>query len=215
MITGQNGVTLRSFVPLDDEWAMLITQRGSLTEKLYDPEHPQPTPLESQVGFVERTSDPRTYFYTKANKHNDYKRDFDVERTQMVSGVPAIGNLQDRAMTELMSNPKGEVIYDRSREHLGSLDIMCIAVRRTVLRAAKALRDHGILPPNVDDTSLDIIRPATVVLPVGADWVKETEALRDGTSGAKAAHEIKPLSYLDILPKEQEAEIVAGGGGGS
>ena len=59
MITGQNGVTLRSFVPLDDEWAMLITQRGSLTEKLYDPEHPQPTPLESQVGFVDRTSDPR------------------------------------------------------------------------------------------------------------------------------------------------------------
>ena len=26
-------------------------------------------------------------------------------------------------MTELMSNEKGEVIYDRSREHLGTLDI--------------------------------------------------------------------------------------------
>ena len=33
MITGGDGVTLRSFVPLDDEWAMLITQRGSLTQK--------------------------------------------------------------------------------------------------------------------------------------------------------------------------------------
>jgi hypothetical protein len=107
------------------------------------------------------------------------------------------------------------VIYDRSHEHLGSLDIMCIAVRRTVIRAAKALRDHGILPANVDNVALDVIRPAQVVLPVGADWVKETEALRDGTSGAKAAHEIKPLSYLDILPKRREEEIVAGGGGGS
>jgi phthalate 4,5-dioxygenase len=193
---------------------MLITQRGSLTEKLYDPEHPQPNPLESQVGFVERTSDPRTYFYTKANKHNDYQRDFDVERTQMVSGVPAIGNLQDRAMTELMSNAKGEVIYDRSREHLGSLDIMCIAVRRTVIRAAKALRDHGILPANVDNVELDTVRPVTVVLPEGADWVAETAPLRDGKSGAKPAHEIKPMGYLDLVPqkKEHEIEVVAGGG---
>ena len=48
MITGGDGVTLRSFVPLDDEWAMLITQRGSLTQKVFDPTTPTPTPLESQ-----------------------------------------------------------------------------------------------------------------------------------------------------------------------
>jgi hypothetical protein len=193
---------------------MLITQRGSYTQKLFDPEHPQPTPLESQVGFVDRTSDPRTYFYTKANKHNDYQRDFQVERTQMVSGVPAIGNLQDRAMTELMSNERGEVIYDRSHEHLGSLDVMCIAVRRRLLRAAKDLRDHGVLPPNVDNVELDIVRPATVVLPEGANWVEATEAIRDGKSGAPPAHEIKPLAYLEGFKRPAEAEVVAGGGGG-
>jgi phenylpropionate dioxygenase-like ring-hydroxylating dioxygenase large terminal subunit len=214
MITGQNGVTLRSFVPLDDEWAMLITQRGSYTQKMFDAEHPQPTPLESQVGFVERTSNPQSYFYTKANKHNDYQRDFNVERTQMVSGVPAIGNLQDRAMTELMSNERGEVIYDRSHEHLGSLDIMCIAVRRRVIKAAKELRDHGILPPNVDNVELDIVRPATVVLPEGTDWVAATEKIRDGKSGMPPAHEIKPLAYLDGFKQTVEAEVVAGGGGG-
>ena len=139
---------------------------------LYFPDSSTPTPLEAPVGFVDRTSDPRTYFYTKANKHNDYKRDFEVERTQMVSGVPAIGNLQDRAMTELMSNEKGEVIYDRSHEHLGSLDIMCIAVRRQLLKAVKAFRDANTLPANVDDVRLDSVRPATVVLPEGANWVK-------------------------------------------
>ena len=47
MITGGNGVVLRSFVPLDDEWAMLITQRGSLTERLYFPDSSTPTPLEA------------------------------------------------------------------------------------------------------------------------------------------------------------------------
>jgi hypothetical protein len=208
MITGGNTVVLRSFVPLDDNWAMLITQRGSLTERMYDPNHAQPTPLESQVGFIERTSDPRTYFMTRANRLNDYNRDYEVERTQMVSGVPAIGNLQDRAMTELMANEKGERIYDRSHEHLGSLDIMVIAVRRQLLKAVKAFSQDGVLPPNVDDVSLDQVRPATVVLPVGADWVKETEPYRRGGGDAPVAWDIKPLHYLQPEP----IEAVGGGG---
>jgi hypothetical protein len=190
---------------------MLITQRGSLTERMYGPNNAFPTPLESQVGFVDRTSDPRTYFMTKANRLNDYNRDYEVERTQMVSGVPAVGNLQDRAMTELMANEKGERIYDRSREHLGSLDIMCIAVRRQVLKAVKAYSQDGVLPANVDDVSLDQVRPATVILPEGADWAQATEAYRKGGPGAPVAWELKPLSYL--TPAEP-IEAVGGGGGG-
>ncbi len=209
MITGANGPSLRSFVPLDDNWAMLITQRGSLTEQMYDPDNAKPTPLESEIGFIDRTSDPRTYFMTKANRLNDYSRDYEVERTQMVSGVPAIGNLQDRAMTELMQNEFGERIYDRSREHLGSLDIMCIAVRRQVIKAVKTFRDEGVLPPNVENASLDTVRPATVILPKGADWVKETEAYRKGPN-TPVAWEMKPLSY--IAPTEP-IEAVGGGGG--
>jgi phenylpropionate dioxygenase-like ring-hydroxylating dioxygenase large terminal subunit len=210
MITGGNTVVLRSFVPLDDEWAMLITQRGSLTQRMYDPGNPLPTPLESQVGFVERTSDPRSYFFTKAHRLNDYNRDYEVERTQMVSGVPAVGNLQDRAMTELMANEKGERIYDRSREHLGSLDLMVIAVRRQLLKAVKARLASGVLPPNVDDVSLDRVRPATVVLPEGADWVEDTKSIRDSDAGAPVAWEVKPLRYL--APAEP---IEAVGGSGS
>ena len=210
MITGGNTVVLRSFVPLDDEWAMLITQRGSLTERMYDPSKPLPNPLESQVGFVDRTSDPRTYYFTRANRLNDYQRDFEVERTQMVSGVPAVGNLQDRAMTELMANERGERIYDRSREHLGSLDLMVIAVRRQLLKTVKAYREEGILPPNVDNVALDRVRPATVVLPEGADWVRDTEKIRSADGGEPVAWEIKPLAYLTKAPP-----IEAAGGGGA
>jgi phthalate 4,5-dioxygenase oxygenase subunit len=199
MITGSNSVALRSFVPLDDEWAMLITQRGSLTEK-YDHATAPPTPMEAQIGYVDRTSNPNSYFYTKANKHNDYLRDYDLEKTMWVSGVPPVGNLQDRAMTELMSNEKGEVIYDRSHEHLGTLDVMCITVRRTVLKAAKALRDTGTLPPNVDNQRLNRVRHATVVLPKGADWVKETELVRDADAGLSVAWEKKPLHQSALAP---------------
>jgi phenylpropionate dioxygenase-like ring-hydroxylating dioxygenase large terminal subunit len=203
MITGNDGVTLRSFVPLDDEWAMLITQRGSLTQRIHDMGVAAPINLEKSIGFVERTSDPRTYFYTKANKHNDYWRDHEAEKTKLVCGVPPVGNLQDRAMTELMSNDKGEVIYDRSHEHLGSLDVMVIAVRRQLLRAVKAMRDDGVLPPNVDDVSLDRIRHATVILPKGADWVAETEALRDSDAGMPVAWEMKPLRQPELEPVPQ------------
>ncbi len=205
MITGGDGVTLRSFVPLDDEWAMLITQRGSLTQRVYDPNSKGNNALEKEIGFVQRTSDPRTYFYTNANKHNDYSRDYEAERTTRVSGVPAIGNLQDRAMTELMSNDKGEVIYDRSHEHLGSLDVMVIAVRRQLLRAVKALRDNGTPPPNVENQQLNRIRHATVILPTGADWVRETEQLRDSEAGLGVAWEMKPLSETGLSPKLETA----------
>jgi hypothetical protein len=200
MITGANGVTLRSFVPLDDEWAMLITQRGSLIEPIHDMAAAVPINLEKSIGFVERTSDPRTYFYTKANKHNDYWRDYEAEKSKLVCGVPPIGNLQDRAMTELMSNERGEVIYDRSHEHLGSLDVMVITVRRQLLRAVKAMRDNSVLPPNVDDVSLDRVRHATVILPHGADWVAETEKLRDSEAGLPVAWEMKPLRQPELEP---------------
>jgi hypothetical protein len=96
-------------------------------------------------------------------------------------------------MTELMSNEKGEVIYDRSHEHLGTLDTMCIAVRRQVIKAAKALRDHGIVPPNVDNQRLNRIRHATVILPAGTDWAKATECLRDSDSGLPVAWDMRPL----------------------
>ena len=211
MITGANRVTLRSFVPLDDEWAMLISHSGSLTEVISDQEKQRPLdPFAATGGFVDRTSDPRTYFYTKANRHNDFHRDDDVERTSQVCGVPALGNLQDRAMTELMTNERGEVIYDRSAEHLGTLDTMVITVRRQMLRAIKAHRDSGELPANVDNTQLDRVRHASVILPKGADWVTETAKLRDGTSGLPVAYEMKPLAETPLA-----AEAQVGGAGGA
>ena len=49
-------------------------QRGS-RPSVFDPANNQPTPLESAVGFIDRTSDPRTYYYTQGQQANDYLRD--------------------------------------------------------------------------------------------------------------------------------------------
>jgi hypothetical protein len=203
MITGGNRVSLRSFVPLDDEWSMLISQSGSLTAPISEEDRKLPQfadPFGKAGGYIERTSDPRTYFNTKANRSNDFLRDYEMERTTLVCGVPLVGNLQDRAMTELMTDAEGTHIYDRSHEHLGTLDVMVIAVRRQLIKAAKMLRDQGIAPANVDNVELDRIRHATVVLPKDEDWVKATEPIRDADSGLPIAHEMQPLSSTALAP---------------
>jgi hypothetical protein len=85
-------------------------------------------------------------------------------------GIPFLVNLQDRAMTETMGP-----IYDRTQEHLGTTDAMVILVRRRLIDAAKALRERGVVPANVDDAELCRVRPASVLLPEGDSWISATE----------------------------------------
>ena len=67
-------------------------------------------------------------------------------------------------------------IMDRTAEHLGTSDAAIIRVRRKLIAAAKALRDHGTVPPGVDDPTLYTVRSCNVSLPAGSDW---EEALGD------------------------------------
>lgn len=181
-------VGLRSFVPIDDEHMMLITQAGHVTCEIRD-EDPlgSANAFDEVGGYVERTHDPRSYFLTRANKRNDYMRDREIEKDTMFNGVPFVMNLQDRAMTELMTNAAGEPIYDRTQEHLGSSDAMVIAVRRQLIQAVLRLQDGGSVPANVDNVVLDRVRPASLRLPVNADWKSISAAARDADSGAPVA----------------------------
>lgn len=193
MISNGKFARLRSFVPLDDTWAMLISQTGCIDGPMPEAVLKQlnsADPFRDWGGYVERTNDPRSYFYTTANRHNDYLLDPKLAKNSLMIGVPFIGNLQDRAMTELMTGANGEPLYDRTQEHLGTSDAMVIAVRRQLLYAAKALRDKQVLPENVDNVQLDRVRCATVVLPKDADWVRATEKYRDADSGEPVAFEV-------------------------
>jgi nitrite reductase/ring-hydroxylating ferredoxin subunit len=203
MITGGEYVGLRSFVPLDDEWSMLITQVGSLTGQISSSMRAlmADDPFKEVGGYAQRTSDPHTYFYTVANKYNDYLRDYEEEKRSLVCGIPVVGNLQDRAMTELMAGENGEVIYDRSREHLGTTDAMVITVRRLLLRAALALTEDGVAPANVDNVQLGRVRHATMLLPKNADWQAESARFRDADAGLPVANAVALIPNDDI-PQE-------------
>jgi nitrite reductase/ring-hydroxylating ferredoxin subunit len=88
------------------------------------------------------------------------------------TGISGIGT-QDRGVQESMGP-----IWDRTMEHLGTSDSMVIRTRRTLLNAAKALRDHGTLPPSVDNPEAFATRTGGVLLPKGVNWYEATTELR-------------------------------------
>ena len=184
-------VSLRSHVPLDDHHSMLIAQLGNTTRPVTAEEIERAHSAFSDTGgYLPATSDPRTRYFTAANKSNDYHLDYEAQRTKQFTGISLVqANLQDRAMTELMASEDGkEPIYDRSKEHLGTTDSMVIITRRLAGRAAKALRDLGKPPANVHDVKLDRVRPASIVLPADQDWIAATEDARNYAAEAAIAY---------------------------
>jgi hypothetical protein len=71
-------------------------------------------------------------------------------------------------------------IYQRHQEHLGTTDQLIIRTRRRVLAAAKALREHGVIPPGVEEPALYGQRSGGVILPRSVDWFEATKDLRKG-----------------------------------
>jgi hypothetical protein len=69
------------------------------------------------------------------------------------------------AVTESMGT-----IYDRTREHLGTTDALIIRTRRKLIKVAKDFRDHGVLPPGVDNPELYHMRSGEYLLPRNVDW---------------------------------------------
>jgi nitrite reductase/ring-hydroxylating ferredoxin subunit len=176
-------VSARAWVPIDDYHNLQFVMRGRLDRPVTEAECRQVCdPFAAWGGYLEATSDPRTRFYTKANLHNDYLVDYEMQKTELVIGIPFLGNLQDRAMTETMGP-----IYDRTQEHLGTTDAMVIFARRLLIGAARALAEQGAVPANVDDASLYRVRPASVLLAEGESWIAATDKARQSDSGMPMA----------------------------
>ncbi|HUG37672.1 MAG TPA: hypothetical protein VML54_12015, partial [Candidatus Limnocylindrales bacterium] len=172
---------------LDDDHNLQIVMRGRLDRPINDEERRQAVdPFAAWGGYVEPTANPHSRYYTKANLHNDYLRDHELEK-ELTLGIPFLGNLQDRAMTETMGP-----IYDRTQEHLGTTDAMVIFMRRCLINAARALGEAGTLPANVDDPALARIRPASVLLPEGESWIAATEKARQSDAGV-------PIAWVPFL----------------
>jgi len=180
-------VRVRAWIPMDDEHTLALTiSHGA-----------QP---QSRVAGRQALSPPETLpnttdwygrFRCAASAGNDYQIDRKAQQKKVsYTGIDAIF-LQDQAVTESMGP-----IYDRTQERLGSSDQMVIRTRKRLIDAARALRDHGTVPPGVDDPTVYQVRSGGAILPRGADWLEATRELR--RAGVK--HPELSRSVLGGLP---------------
>jgi phenylpropionate dioxygenase-like ring-hydroxylating dioxygenase large terminal subunit len=158
-------VVARAWVPMDDEHTMFF----SLTPRVRGFERAV------QPGMELHPNSPDWYgrFRMVSDSTNDYRIDRAWQRNgDDYTGIAGI-HTQDQAITESMGP-----IYDRTTEHLGTSDAMVIRTRRRLLEAARALADHGTVPPGVDRPEVYRQRSGGVILPEGTNWVEATEPLR-------------------------------------
>jgi len=183
--TGDLGrqVLVRAWVPIDDEhmmfWSMAVPETVANGQGGPGSDRPSPNPrgrgqaTNQEWQYLPDTTDWLGRFRLTQNRSNDYLIDREAQRRgDSYTGIPGI-HQQDQAVTESMG-----VIYDRTHEHLGTSDAMVIRTRRRLINAAKALRDHGVTPPAVDQPELYRVRSGGVILPRGVDWLAATEPLR-------------------------------------
>ena len=116
-----------------------------------------------------------------ANKDNDYLMDRAAQKAgKTFSGVEGIG-MQDASLQESMGP-----ICDRTKENLVGTDNGIIMARHRLMRAAKALRDKGELPPGLTVDHMKV-RSAAVILPPDQhykDAAKEALIAKEGVRQA-------------------------------
>jgi hypothetical protein len=133
----------------------------------------------------------------RADVDNAWLRDRSLEKDKLYLGIYS-NPLQDSAVQVTMG-----AMYDRTREYLGTTDKAIIAFRRIALRAAKALRDRGELPPTVDDPSLYRVRGTACVLPKEVSWVEATAPWREAFSAGPP-----PEYAINLYGRPEEATRV-------
>jgi hypothetical protein len=175
-LLGQRIATF-AWVPIDDEycmnWSIQVpgnrdpsqTGIGGLVRGLQNLRGERGSPP-VPAGTLPPTSDWNGRFRPAANITNDFLIDRDQQRTMRTySGIPT--DAQDPMAQESMG-----LIYDRTQEHLATTDSMIIRTRRRLIDAAKALRDHGTVPPGVDNPEFYRIRSGGALLPRGSDGLR-------------------------------------------
>jgi phenylpropionate dioxygenase-like ring-hydroxylating dioxygenase large terminal subunit len=165
----------RAWVPMDDTHTMFFVM---------DRAYPERQPAEG----VFWTSDPAAKilptnttdwfgrFRSAFPSTEDYLIDREMQRNDHsmwgFTGITGV-QTQDQAVTESMGDT-----LDRTREHLGTSDVMVIKIRLRLMAAVRAYLEDHVVPPGVDDPDVYRTRPVACTLPEDADWLEATEALR-------------------------------------
>jgi phthalate 4,5-dioxygenase oxygenase subunit len=157
----------RAYIPIDDEscvkwqikWYPTRDIKHSTRESLR-------APFDEEAYEPPTNAVPFGHIRMKAKKSNDYLINWEIHKTRRF-GIAGV-NLQDVCVTE---NEGPGPILDRTKEHLCAGDLSTIKARLMLLDAAKALREHGTVPPGAKDPSIYRVRGTSVVVPDDMNWI--------------------------------------------
>jgi phthalate 4,5-dioxygenase oxygenase subunit len=194
-------------VPLDDTHTM---SWGMTTGRLDQPPSSAPPPGAGR-GLLPNTADflgrfRLKFFYETAESGNfDFGVDREVQKTSRTvtgyTGMPSV-IVQDSAITWSQG-----AIVDRSRESLGSTDQMIIRVRRRLLAAARDLREHGTIPPGVDDPALYRQRSGWALVPTEADFWEYLRPAREAFQTVHVSATNGKVSANGAVPEREKQPV--------
>jgi phenylpropionate dioxygenase-like ring-hydroxylating dioxygenase large terminal subunit len=141
----------RAWVPMDDTHTMFVQLASD---------------LRSVQEYVPNDTSWFGRWRLTANRANDHLIDRDAQRRMLsYTGIEGV-HTQDQAITESMGP-----IVDHSFENLAPSDRMIAQTRRRILRAVRAFKSEGVVPPGVDDPAIFMgARSGQFVAPRNAEW---------------------------------------------
>lgn len=172
----------RAWVPIDDTTCVVIGITFHPTRALAALERKHPVAPTgawtiSPEWRAPTTTEPFGRWRSTLGMHNDFGLDRTVQKTENFSGIREFW-AQDAAPQVGMG-----AIFDRSTERLGTSDLAIIAVRRHLLETAKALRDRGVVPGEIDEPACYAVRSDAVLLDAGQSWFDATAERRLARAG--------------------------------
>ncbi len=155
-LPGHTGVTVIS-VPIDDEnviqWYLRFDMDRPIDPKAY-------------LEFGSDSLDPDFLNSDMGDVSNMWHQDREAMKAGHWSGIVGRTNAYEDFIVQESMGP----IVDRSREFLGSADVVISLARRLLLQAVKSHRDEGVVPFLRDAELLGSLRALSATYPKGEDW---------------------------------------------
>ena len=149
-------------IPIDDEW----TAQWYIAFNVHGPMQ------RNRMGpYVRDSGDPDFFNSDMGDASNMWHQDRKAMKDGHWTGIVGRGNAYEDFIVQESMGP----IVDRSKEHLGSCDLVILRARSMLLRAVEKYRETGELSFAGPDVEFNKIRAISFAYPQGEDW-KEIDA---------------------------------------
>ena len=144
-------------IPIDDEW----TAQWYIAFNVHGPMQ------RTRMGlYVRDSGDPDFFNSDMGDPSNMWHQDRKAMKEGHWTGIVGRGNAYEDFIVQESMGP----IVDRSKEHLGSCDLVILRARSMLLRAVEKYRETGELSFAGPEVEFNKIRAISFAYPQGEDW---------------------------------------------